>query len=151
MAFFQRRVRDRAEAEDLTQEVLTRIVAQAANRSGEDLHDGYIFQIATNLLRDKGRRERVRHAYATSTEAMDWRGIDVIDPYRVAADREALAVLIRSLHDLPDRTRVIFTLYRLERIDKGVIAKSLGISKSAVTQHVMKAMGFLITRLEAAR
>lgn len=151
MAFFQRRVRNRAEAEDLTQEVLTRIVTQSTDNAGEDLRDGYVFQIAANLLRDKGRRERVRYSYATATSAMEWRGVDVIDPYRVASDREALAILNRSLRELPERTRIIFTLYRLEHIDKGAIARALGISKSAVTQHIMKATAYLIARMEAAQ
>lgn len=151
MAFFMRRVRNRAEAEDLTQQVFERIMTQAVARPGHSPPDGYIFQIAANLLRDKGRRDRVRHGYAMATGSMEWRGVDVLDPYRIVADREALEVLGRSLNELPERTRIIFTLYRLEHVDKAAIAKSLGISKSAVTQHVMKAMAFLIARMETAR
>lgn len=151
MAFFMRRVRNRAEAEDLTQEVFARVMTQAAGQPGHSPPDGYIFQIAANLLRDKSRRERVRHGHAMATGAMEWRGVEMIDPYRIVADREALEVLSRSLAELPERTRIIFTLYRLEHVDKAAIAKSLGISKSAVTQHVMKAMAFLIARMESTR
>ncbi len=151
MAYFQRRIHDRAEAEDLTQEVFARVMAHDGMGQSDDgtLPDGYVFQIAANLLRDRGRRERVRSSYAAATGAMEWRGIDPINPHYIAADREALVLLIRSLNELPDRTRIIFTLYRLENIDKGTIAKNLGISKSTVTQHVMKAMAFLIARMEA--
>ena len=54
MAFFLRRIGNHAEAEDLTQEVFARLMAMGA----ENLHqaDAYVFQMAANLLRDRGRR-----------------------------------------------------------------------------------------------
>ena len=65
IAFFQRRIRNAAEAEDLTQEVLLR-VAQKGAAIDASRPDAYVFQIAANLLRDRGRRQKVRNAYQLS-------------------------------------------------------------------------------------
>lgn len=148
MSFFVRRVRNQAEAEDLTQEVFLRL----AKRDGPvlDTPAAYIFQIAANLLRDRSRRTRVRSAY-TATEALDEPNIDLLDPFRFVSARVELENLSDSLRELPERTRAIFILYRIENVEKITIARSLGISKSAVTQHVVKAMAHLMAQLRENR
>ena len=58
LAYFLRRVRDHAEAEDLTQELLVRLLGINA---GELEHpEAYIFRMASNLLADRGRRHRAQ-------------------------------------------------------------------------------------------
>lgn len=58
--FFERRVGNLAEAEDLAQEVFERLARQSDLGRLEQL-DGYVFTVATNLLRDRARK-RVKHA-----------------------------------------------------------------------------------------
>lgn len=53
--------------------------------------EGYIFQIAANLLRDRSRRDRVRNAYRAEVAQVEGRGIDLLDPLRIVGDREALS------------------------------------------------------------
>src|ERR1700749_4741088 len=55
MSFFLRRVRDRALAEDLTQDVLLKVV-RASERGLIERADSYVFKVAINLLRDHRRR-----------------------------------------------------------------------------------------------
>jgi RNA polymerase sigma factor (sigma-70 family) len=145
IAFFARRVGSITEAEDLAQEVYLRL----ARSSEQDLRDSsaYVFQVAANLLRDRGRRQAVRGRYALSVSAEPSREIDQLDPYRVAVGREALSTLARALDDLPDRTRQIFLLYRYEQVSRQTIAESFGISVSAVEKHVYRAMAVLTERL----
>lgn len=145
MSFFLRRVRNHAEAEDLTQEVLARIVA--GSDTEVQAPDAYIFQTAANLLRDRARRSKVRADYLEKLSAADLQDIEVLDPYRVATGREALAALMAGLDELPERTRSIFTLYKIENLDQAAIADAYGISRSAVKKQVMKAMAHLMTRV----
>src|SRR5687767_911438 len=54
MSFFSRRLRDRTDVEDLTQETLLRVIG--AQATGHIEHaESYVFQVAANLLRDHKR------------------------------------------------------------------------------------------------
>lgn len=148
LAFFLRRVHSHSEAEDLTQEVFSRIAAMDGRTMRQA--DAYIFQVAANLLRDRARRLSVRAEFVAGTRAIDGTGIDLIDPYRVAAGREAIAILRAGLDELPERTRQIFLLFRYEHLDHKAIADSFGISASAVQKHIYRAMAHLVDRLGEA-
>jgi RNA polymerase sigma factor (sigma-70 family) len=138
MAFFLRRIRNHAEAEDLTQEVFMRLMNLPADRV--DHPDAYIFQIAANLLRDQHRREKVRAAYQIRELSMDGFGVEFLDPDRVLSGRQALERMIGLLGNLPERTRTIFLLYRVESMKKADIAAAFGMTISGVNKHLIKAM-----------
>ncbi|MGN6619645.1 MAG: RNA polymerase sigma factor [Sphingomonas sp.] len=142
LSFFLKRVPDRAEAEDLTQETLARLLGGGARQSG--LHAGYIFQIAANLLRDRARRAKVRFDQADAVRQMYGQSVDFLDPERIATAKSVMQQLLGSLGDLPARTRTIFILSRIEHIEKKVIAESFGISPSAVEKHMARAMAHLM-------
>lgn len=148
MAFFLRRIGNHAEAEDLTQEVFTRLMALGAEQMREA--DAYVFQMAANLLRDRGRREKVREAYRFGVLAGEGVGVEPIDPERVLAGRQSLGQIAAALREAPERTRSIFLLYRVEQMKKRDIADTYGISTSAVDKHLMKAMAHLWKRLGSA-
>ena len=145
MAFFLRRVHNPADAEDLTQEVFIRIAAQAdqSMRSA----DAYIFQTAANLIRDRSRRQRVREDYAAGMRVVEGAGVETLDPYRVAAGREALASLNAGIDELPERTRQIFLLFRFDNLSQRTIAEGFGISVSAVEKHIYRAMACLMSKV----
>ncbi|HEY4547991.1 MAG TPA: sigma-70 family RNA polymerase sigma factor [Pedomonas sp.] len=144
MSFFLKRVRDHAEAEDLTQDVFTRVFG--GTHADPELQAGYVFQVASNLLRDRARRSRVRTDSRDAVGSLYGQGVDWIDPEKIAAARDALAMLAAGLAELPERTRNIFVLYRVENIEKQLIAESFGISRSAVEKHVARAMVHLMAR-----
>lgn len=150
MAFFLRRVHNPADAEDLTQEVFIRIATQADGQGAMRSADAYIFQIAANLLRDRARRAKVRADHVAGMRVVDGAATEPLDPYRVAAGREALALLVAGLDDLPERTRQIFLLFRYENLDQRAIAESFGISVSAVEKHIYRAMARLMARIGEA-
>ncbi|MWV27555.1 RNA polymerase sigma factor [Aurantiacibacter rhizosphaerae] len=145
IAFFLRRTHDYAEAEDLSHEVFIRIADKDDTAFRQT--DAYIFQVAANLLRDRGRRSQVRSDYASRQRLSDELGIDPLDPHRISVGRESLALLTSALEELPERTRQIFMLFRYEQIDQRTIAESFGISVSAVEKHVHRAMAKLIKAL----
>lgn len=143
MAFFLRRVRDHAEAEDLTQEVFVRMlkgeVAGAA--------DSYVFQIAQNLLVDRARRASVRRQYRDTLGRSDALDLDPIDPERSTLGRAELARFAAALSALPERTRVMFTLYRIDQMSQDAIGEAFGISKSAVKKQIANAMVAIMVRM----
>jgi len=139
-AFFNRRVGSRDEVDDLTQETLLR--ALRSDQTAEAA-DGYIFQIAQNLLIDRARRSKVRNLHAQTVLADKLRDHDPLHPARILEARSQVEALFATLHTLPERTQTIFILYRIENMSQDAIAQAFGISVSAVKQQVAKAMGAL--------
>ncbi len=119
-----------------------------AHRGGAPMPNAYIFRIAANLLRDKGRRERVRASYREARAVEDFLGIDPLDPHRVATGREDLRRVARAIAEMPEKTRRIFTLYRIEHVDKRTIADSFGLSVRMVEIHVQRALTALASSVE---
>lgn len=138
MSFFLRRVHDVTEAEDLTQEVLLRISERAATID-PSRPDAYVFQIAANMLRDRARRSKVRTAYQIEASALRSGWVDELDPDRVVQGRQSLKAVLAALKALPERTRTIFVLFRMEHMKQREIAEMLGVSVRTVEQHVIRA------------
>lgn len=145
LAFFTRRVGNRVEAEDLVHDVYVRL--ESAPESQMRDPEAYVFQVATNLVRDRARRAEVRTRHLAYAKHDDQAQVDPIDPHRVAVSRETLTVLVKALEALPERTRRIFLLYRYEQVSRQAIADTFGISMSAVDKHVHKAVVRLSARL----
>jgi RNA polymerase sigma factor (sigma-70 family) len=151
MNYFLRRVRDRTEAEDLTQEVFLRIL----RRPAEELENAevFLFTIAGNLLRDRARRAAT-HRRSEHRSLDDPAGdleqssalVEARGPERVLMSQESLSEVLRALDELGERTRDIFILYRLEKMKHREIGALYGLSASAVEKYVRKATAHL-TRL----
>jgi RNA polymerase sigma factor (sigma-70 family) len=151
MTFFLRRVRDRSLAEDLTQDVLLKVVRACENGRIERA-DSYVFKVAINLLRDQRRRaQRVGPAIFLPIEAdrdghLDSQLVEAISPERVLLSEDSLADVLRSLGELGELTRNIFILFRLENMKQKDIAALYGIGQSTVEKHVIKAVLHLSNR-----
>lgn len=146
LAFFLRRLRDPAEAEDLTQEVLTRITA--GGETPLQHPDAYVFQAAANLLRDRGRREQLHARSLATLEAASGSDAATPDPERIIAARQSLTEVLAALQELPERTRSIFILHRLEKLKKVQIADMFGLSTTTIDNHMLKAIQHLYRRLK---
>jgi RNA polymerase sigma factor (sigma-70 family) len=141
-AFFLRRTAHPAEAEDLTQEVIIRVLTQSGISSNEHLK-GYCFRAAANLWADRGRRRLARGSTMAWNDAASYAGDEGLSPERVVAGREEMTRVIRALNELPERTRQVFVLQRLEQMTYPQIAESLGIAVSTVEKHMIKALAYL--------
>ena len=143
--YFSRQTGNHAEAEDLAQEVFVRL-ARSGTRNVASA-EAFLFRMATNLLRDRARREKVRSDYRAAVAAIEGHGVDPLDPYRIAAGQDTIRSVREGIAELPEKTRRIFILYRLENLDRQAIADCLGLSGSSVDKHIVKAMALLIDRL----
>jgi RNA polymerase sigma factor (sigma-70 family) len=148
-AFFLKRVRDRAEADDLTQEVFLRILRQAEGIDPSRAK-AYVFTAAANLLRDRSRMSAFRRtdALVESDERIIAGLVEDISPERVLLGKQTLRAVMSALDGLETRTRDIFVLYRIERMKQQEIANLLGISLSSVEKHLVKAVTFLTQKFD---
>ncbi|MDC7684253.1 sigma-70 family RNA polymerase sigma factor [Asticcacaulis sp. BYS171W] len=141
--YLARRTSSSMEAEDLTQEVLARVLKRAESGPIDNV-EGYLFQAAANLLRESGRRDTLRNAaqiIEIQPELVE--GEDVQTPERILMGRDAVRRIQAALNELPERTRTIFILSRFEDMKGTEIARRLGISASAVEKHMMRALAHL--------
>lgn len=150
--YFFKRVQDRGEAEDLTQEVFVRLTRHPDKPQGEAAN-AYVFMIASNLLKDRARARASRRTSAhRSLENILENTINTPNlvedrnPERVLLGRETLKDVLSALGELSDRTRDVFILSRLENVHHRDIAALHGISVSAVEKHVIKATVHLSAR-----
>jgi RNA polymerase sigma-70 factor (ECF subfamily) len=142
VGFFRRRVREEAEVEDMVQDVFLRIAARDSTEPIEHL-DGYVLRIATNVLADRARYRASRRTHLHVLFDQDAHGDVAPDPARILAGKQDLQAATLALLSLPERTRTIFVLRRLEGCPVRDIATQLGVSVSAVEKHLIRAVRHL--------
>jgi len=145
LRFFQRRVRGSQEAEDLTQEVFGRLIRQ--DLGGIDNMNGYIFQVAANVLRDEARRASVRSGMVAGSAETDVEDETGFSPERVLQSKEALQAMVSALYELAIPVRAVFSQYHFDGIAQVEIARRMGLSLSTVEKHMAKANAHLLYRL----
>jgi RNA polymerase sigma factor (sigma-70 family) len=147
MRYFERHGVAAMDAEDMTQEVFDRLVRRSDVASIERL-DRYLFETARNVAIDYHRRakSRGRGRHLVYQDALH-APIDA-SPETIYCANEDLHSVMTVLRELPERTRNIFVLVRLENIKQVEVARRMGLSISAVEKHLRTAMGRLVERLE---
>lgn len=143
--FFARRLGSQ-DAEDMVQEVALRLHQRQAESRIES-PEGYAVQVARSVLTDRWRRESVRQRDRHVSLEDFHHPVEEISPARVLEGKEKLAQVLRSLEELPDRTRQVFVLHRFEELSYAAIASHMEISVSAVEKHIMKAIKHLAKRM----
>lgn len=133
--YFRRRAAAH-EIDDLVQEVFTSLQSRRSTEAIEDI-DRFVFIVASNVLMRRYRKER-QWAQGVNAAADD--PDEPISPERVLLGREQLQAAMAIIQGLPPRTRQIFILHRFEDMTYPRIATSLGISKSAVEKHMIRAL-----------
>lgn len=144
-AFFSRRAHPN-DVEDLVQEVLLRIQKRQPDAVVNNV-EGYLFEVAANVLIDRGRRDKTRRRSDHCELQEIHHPVDEVSPERVLKGREQMARAMAALNELPERTRRVFILVRFEEMSYKLVAQRLGVSVSAVEKHVMKALRHLHARL----
>lgn len=150
LAYFFKRVQNRAEAEDLTQEAFIRL-AQHPDRSAGKTLNAYVFTIASNLLKDRARSRTVRNAQKDRSLTDFENAPHLVEdrtPERVIIAKEALKHFWGALGELNERTREIFVLARLEGMQQRDIAMIYDISVSAVEKHILRAQAHFAARFK---
>lgn len=142
--YFQRRLPDLNEVDDLVQEVFLRIVRRGRSED-LDRFEGYVFETAASVIKDRFRRRRTRASASHVSFEPDLHGQTDVSPEQTILAREALRSTTRAILALPERTRTIFILRRLEGLSHPEIARRLGLSLSAVEKHVQKAARHLLS------
>jgi RNA polymerase sigma-70 factor (ECF subfamily) len=148
--FFRKRARQPADVEDLVQEVLCRLAVRGGGQRIEH-PEAYLMRTATNVWRDYLRKMRT-HAQDLHDEYQeDWHAREDHGPVDVIEGERSVEAVLNVLLELPERTRQVFLLCRVEGMRQKSVALRLGVSISSVEKHMIKAIAYLARRLEEVR
>lgn len=138
-------LQNRAEADDVAQEVFLRVWRHAASFDAERARfTTWLHRIATNLALDRVRRP--------PTEPIDAAG-EVVDGSAdilgrlLRAERDTL--IQRAMAELPERQRAALALFHFEGASGREAAQALAISESAFESLLTRARGALKARVAA--
>jgi RNA polymerase sigma-70 factor (ECF subfamily) len=146
--YFGRRLRDSSDVDDLVQEVFARVVSRDSTTPIAHL-GRYLHQTAASVLADYARRRSARRFEAHVPFDPDVHGESDFDPERIVAGRQDVALATAALLSLPERTRTIFVLRRLDGVPAREVASRVGVSVSAVEKHMVRAVRHLSAAMGA--
>ena len=126
-----------ADAEDLLHAAYLRLERYSAVKTVTD-PGAFLVRTAVNIGIDHYRHDRRLYgdARVPVPECEDASpGAD-----EVIAAKELLSRVVSGINHLPDRTREIFLMHRIDKLEYSEIARRLGVSESAIEKQMAKAM-----------
>lgn len=148
---------DRGEAEDLTQQVFTRLWASGQVPSDDRKAQAYLRQTARHLEIDRWRNggERAMRQALSLDSGPDGGGSPLaamaherVDPLRLVEQRQQLGRLRDALAELPPRQGEALTLYLSQGLTHEQIAERMAISARMVSRHISRGLAYCTLRLE---
>lgn len=133
--------------EDIVQESLVRVWNRVCDEQIEN-PKSYLIRIAAAVIIDRSRRERTRRLKMHCSLEECHHPDDRLSPHRIAVAHEQLAIFVRALECLPERTREIVTAIRLEGHSFKAVAEGLGITVSAVEKQLAHGLSVLSSRVK---
>jgi len=138
---------DRAQAEELVQDVFVRVWERLTSYRGESGFATWLHRVAVNTVLERGRssgRRRLRVQIAADFAGIETEhdgAADVRDPHQ-KIDME------RAVAKLPAGARAVFTLHDVEGYGHAEIGTLLGIAEGTSKAHLFRARRLLRQRLE---
>lgn len=145
--FFRRRLREGDDAPDMVQEAFLRLAAFMARKTVAD-PTPYLQRIARNLLFERSRR-RARHL-AMFHVPLDEGSAPGVSPeqHLQIEERDVLRIYQLALGELPEKTRSVFLLHRVEELTYREIGERLGISVPTVQYHFARSLAHIDAALQ---
>jgi RNA polymerase sigma-70 factor (ECF subfamily) len=139
MHFLHQNWRNKAEIEDLRQDVYAQVL-EAARKEIPEKPKAFLIATARNMLID-----RIRHNQVVPIDAvndLDELGVafDQPGPDRSAIARDVLRRLQAAIDMLPPRAREAVLLRRVEGLSRREIAERMGVSENTVSDHITAGM-----------
>lgn len=134
--FVRSRVASRHDAEDVIQDAYLRVLRYSAEHVVES-EERLLFSAAKNLAVDNLRRRKVWERNVADCAILAAEDSPASD--EVVEARQRLTHVEAAIALLPARCREIFLMHRIEGMSYSQIARSAGISVSAVEKHIARA------------
>jgi len=130
------------EAEDNLQDAFLTIFKKIGQFEGKGSFEGWIKRITVNTVLQKYRKQRT-FDLVNEEEIEDEEDIEVED------EGVPLQFLLKIIQELPDRYRLVFSMYVMDSYQHKEIAKILGISDGTSKSNLARARAILKKKIEA--
>jgi RNA polymerase sigma-70 factor (ECF subfamily) len=147
-AYFLKKTRNRALAEDLTQDTFARVARMGVSIDNVDQKRPYLYRIAHNLLVDHLRREARQSDHDTHPGTLAALPDNALTPEEYLSSAQQSMMMREALLRLPSRTRQVFVLTRIDGLSYRDTAAALSISESSVQKHLATATAHLMRQLK---
>jgi len=138
------------EARDVAQEAFLKAYRGLAGFKQEARFSSWLYQIATNLCRDRLRRRKTRPQ--VSLEALEETGPVIVETRPGAHERllesDLAEAVRRAIHALPEEQRVVVILKEYQELTFLEIAQALDVPISTVKTRLYRGLVQLRLRLE---
>lgn len=140
--FLRRRLPTDEDAQDATQESLTRLL-RYGNSEPADAWKPLLYRIASNIACDQARL-RNSHCVEDHISLEDEEIVsEEPTPEQLLAQQQEMAILQRAILALPEKCRQVYLLHRMRSMTYVQIATHCGLSQKTVEKHVSKALAAL--------
>lgn len=141
-----RMTRNKADAEDVTQEALLRVWTNAASWRPTAAFGTWLYRVVVNLAIDRQRAMQRRGPHAPLDEAGALADPGP-DPAQATARGETGRLVAAAVEELPERQRAALVLAHFEGLSNAEAAEVLGTSISGVEALLVRARRALKDRL----
>lgn len=147
-------VNDLPTAEDMTHDALLYYWENKHKLPADTDVLGYILQSVKHKCLNHLKHLQVEIEYSRNrTELHDWEiatRIQTLEDssYSTIFSKDIMDLVMKALDELPEQTRQIFVLNRLDNQPRKDIARQLGVSQQKIDYHINKANAHLLHRLK---
>ena len=136
-----------AAAEDIVQDVFIKLWENRHQIKEERSLKSYLFTIANNLALNYLRHSRVAIKFQ---QAQMQESLTAESPQNLLEKKEFHEKLLACIAELPEKTRLVFMMSRMENLSYKEIAERLDISIKTVESHIGNALKTLRKSLQTA-
>ena len=151
LRFATSKLKDGDEAEEVVQEAFIRF---EKNYDAEAIAspEALLARIVSNLVIDRVRGKNARAAREDAWGKLHTAGADdslshtqSVDPARALDAKQQVEAVLRVLNKLPEKTRKIFLLHRIEGLSHAEVSERTGIPRSTVEKHMIRGIKAIAT------
>lgn len=154
-AFISNYVKDNDVAQDILQDTFTKVYFKAESFNHSYKFSTWLYQIAINLCRDWGRKQKVKQLISldalfinNSTQNLHNTLSDPLgDVEHLVSKRRELRLLEQEIQKLPHKLKTALILYAVEGNSQEVCAEILGVTPKAIETRIYRARKILSQNL----
>jgi RNA polymerase sigma-70 factor (ECF subfamily) len=138
--------RDHHEADDMCQDTFLRAFNNIAKLKKAESFKGWLYIIASNLLRRNGSNNKRRSNLFINSEQDHL--ADEAGPVDSMSTKERNVVIQQKVSQMPEHLRMATTLVMMEGLSQKEAARILNRSEASISRHLETARGWLREKLK---